>query len=109
MSTVSSQATTITASASETTIVTADPNNGNGLVELVITSTIAVANTFTLRDATGGTTRAIFDYPAGAAVATVPFVVKFNPPLMQTKNSNWTIQATSATAASHILAVFAPQ
>lgn len=104
-----SQATTISASTAETTIVTADPNFPNMLMQLVITSTDAAASTLTLRDGTAGTTRAIYDYPNAAAAPGAPLVVSFNPPLLQASNANWTLQASVNAGAYHVMAVYAPQ
>lgn len=102
-----SQATTIASGTTETTIVTADPNFRRNLVGLVITTINAVAATLTLRDGTGGTTRAILDYPNAASAPSVPFNVTFDPPLQQTlQNNNWTLQASAAAGAIHIVASF---
>lgn len=106
MAIAKSQSTTISASTSETTIVTADPNFANQLIGLVITSTDAAASTLTLRDATGGTTRAIFDYPNAALAPGAPLVVTFPAPLMQASNANWTIQASVNAGAYHVLAIY---
>lgn len=108
MPTPTSQATTISASTAETTIVTANATQPNQLEQLVITTASATASTLTLRDGTGGTTRAIFDYPNAALAPSVPFVVVFNPPLNQAVNSNWTLQSSAANT-YHIMAVYAPQ
>jgi hypothetical protein len=104
-----SQATTLAAS-SETTIVTADPNFRNCLTQLVITTAGAAAATLTLRDATAGTIRAIFDYPNAAVAPSSPLVINFDPPLAPTalNNQAWTIQ-NSVTTATHITASFVSQ
>lgn len=104
--TANSQATTIASGTAETTIVTADPNFANALIGLVITTPNAAAATLTLRDVTAGVARAIFDYPNAASAPSVPFVVMFDPPLSSTKNQAWTIQASAAAAAVHVLALF---
>jgi hypothetical protein len=76
-----SQQTTIAASTAETTIVAADPNFRTLLTGLIITTLQAVAGTLTLRDATGGSIRAVFDYPNATAAPGAPLVLSFNPPL----------------------------
>lgn len=102
-----SQATTITASTAETTIITADPLCSNQLLELVVTTPSVTVSTLTLRDSTGGTTDAIFDYPNASSIPGSPLTVVFNPPLTQTKNTAWTLQSSAANT-YHILAVYAP-
>jgi hypothetical protein len=106
---VAVQQVTITASAAETTIITAGGGGVfNDLIGLVITTTIAVANTITIRDATAGTTRAILDYPGAAVVPGVPAVLTFPVPVPQAvAANNWTAQCSSATGATHITALFA--
>jgi hypothetical protein len=106
MSIAKSQATTISASTSETTIVTADPNFANQLIGLVITSTDAAASTLTLRDGTAGTTRAIFDYPNAASAPGAPLSVTFPQPLNQAANANWTLQASVNAGAYHVMAIY---
>jgi len=105
----SSQSTTITASTAETTIVTAGGAGVfNDLTGLIITCTgdTAIA-TLTLRDATGGTAKAIFDYPNAAAAPNTPLIVDFTPPLSQAAaNGNWTLQASVNAGTIHVLAQF---
>lgn len=102
-----SQQTTIASGTGETTIVTADPNFRRNLAQLIITTANSAAATLTLRDATAGTTRAIFDYPNAASAPANPLVVSFQPPLQQTAfNNNWTLQASAAVGAIHITASF---
>jgi hypothetical protein len=102
-----SQQTTIGASTAETTIVTADPATRNLLVGLQITTLNGAVATLTLRDATGGATRAIYDYPNAASVPTTPLVVEFDPPLDQTAiNQNWTIQASASATGYKVNAFF---
>lgn len=103
-----SQATTIASGTAETTIVTADPNVGNALLGLVITTANAAAATLTLREGTAGAVRAIFDYPNAASAPSIPLIVNFNPPISQLKNNNWTLQASAAAGAIHITALYAP-
>lgn len=102
-----SQQTTIASGTGETTIVTADPNFRRNLAQLIITTANAAAATLTLRDSTGGTTRAIFDYPNAASAPGAPLVISFQPVLQQTAfNNNWTLQASAAAGAVHITASF---
>ncbi len=103
-----SQTTTITASTSETTIVTATSGVFNDLTGLVITCTgDTVIGTLTLRDTTGGAAKAIFDFPPTAANPIAPVVIDFTPPLSQTAvNTNWTIQASANAGTIHVLAQF---
>lgn len=104
-----SQATTISASTSEVTIITADAGAANQLQELVITTNNAAASVLTLRDGTAGTTRELIDYPNAAVAPGAPFVLVFNPPLNQAVNANWTLQASVNAGAYHVMAVYAPQ
>jgi hypothetical protein len=101
--------TTLTTSAAETTIVTADPNTENLLTALLITCiTAAAIGTLTVRDATGAAVaKIVFDYPATVAVPTVPVYLTFDPPLKQdTKNTAWTIQSSSASNSFKVTAFF---
>lgn len=100
---VGHQTTTIASSTSETTIVTAA---GSGvfadLVNLTITNATATACTATLKDATSGTTRAIYALAASGGVA-----IAFQVPLPQTTaNNNWTITLSSGAVTVYIHAVF---
>lgn len=102
-----SQQTTIGASTAETTIVTADANFRNMLCGLVITTQNAAVSTLTLRDSTGGTTRAIFDYPNAASAPGAPMVIMFDPPLMpQQPNTAWTIQASASATGYKVNAIY---
>lgn len=103
-----SQATTLTTSAAETTIVTADPNTENLLTGLVITCLTAGAiGTLTVRDVAAGVARLVIDFPATAAVPLYPITLNFNPPLKQaTKNTAWTIQSSSASNSFKVNATF---
>lgn len=105
--TETSQQTTIGASTSETTIVTADPNFRRNLCGLIITTLNGAVSTLTLRDSTGGLTKAIFDYPNAAVIPASPLVVNFDPPLQQdTKNTAWTIQASASATGFKVTALF---
>ncbi len=104
---VAVQSTTISASAAETTIVSAV---GAGvfadLTGLVITNSGTAVCTWTLKDSTAGTTRGIFDMSATQGAN--PLVLTFNPPLPQaTANNNWTLTCSTATSTgAHIMAVY---
>jgi hypothetical protein len=103
-----SQQTTISASTAETTIVAADPNFRNLLTGLVITTPNIQAGTLTLRDATGGATRLVVDYPNAAAAPGAPLVLSFNPPLQPSANNNtaWTLQASLNASSYKVVAAF---
>jgi hypothetical protein len=98
------QKTTITSSASETTIVSATQNQVNDLYGLVIANTSASAATVTIKDSTGGTTRFILAVPAGE---TRGFMVGLDGAIPQYagKNNNWTATCTSV-ASIEITALF---
>lgn len=97
------QSTTITASTSETTIVTAAASTFHDLTSLTITNSSATATLATLKDSTAGTTRAIYSIAANGGI-TIPF----NPPLPQaTVNTNWTITSSASVSSLYISAVFA--
>lgn len=103
---VAIQTTTIAASSAETTIVSAA---GAGvfadLAFLAITmGTTPTACTATLKDATGGTTRGVFDLPATTGQGVVlPFPI---PIPQASANSNWTLTLSSASPTVHINAVY---
>ena len=79
----------------------------NDLASLVITTVNAAASTLTVRDATGGTTRMILNYPNAASAPGTPMVVQFNPPIPQAAAANnWTIQASASATGFNITAVF---
>lgn len=87
------QKTTITSSAAETTIVTANASYALDIYRLLIANTSASQATVTLKDSTGGTTRAILAVPAGQ---TVGFSGDLDSTMTQaTKNNNWTATCTS--------------
>lgn len=87
------QKTTITSSAAETTIVTADAAFKLDIFRLVITNTSASAATVTIKDSTSGTTRFIFAVPAGQ---TTGFSGPIEAAAIQAAvNSNWTATCTS--------------
>jgi hypothetical protein len=87
------QKTTITSSASETTIVTADATYKLDIYRLTIANTSATAATVTIKDSTSGTTRAIYAVPAGQ---TVGFSAPCDSGMIQNAaNNNWTATCTS--------------
>lgn len=96
------------ASVSETTIITAGGAGVfNDLSQLIITTAGAAAQTITIKDATAGTTRMVFNYPNAALAPGAPLIVNFNPPVPQaTANANWTTTNSVATA-TNITCVFA--
>lgn len=108
LSKMSVQATTISASTAETTIVPAGPaGTNNTLSRLIITTANVVAATLTLRDSTGGTIRAVFDYPNAAVAPGAPLNVPFDPPLKQAAPANnWTLTASVNAASYHVTAVY---
>jgi len=107
------QTTTIAASAAETTFVTAGAAGVfNDLIGFIISTTIVVAQTITIRDATAGTIRMVFNYPSVAVTAVgaaaAPLVVNFGIPVPQAvAANNWTVQLSSNTGSTNITALFA--
>lgn len=90
------------AATAETTLIAA---GGAGVFhdisQLIITTAGAAAQTITIKDATAGTTRAVFNYP-NAATAPQPLVITFNPPIPQAAaNANWTVTQSAATACNY--------
>ena len=101
------QQTAISASTSETTIVTADAATRNQLCGLIITTANAAAATLTLRDGSAGTIAGVFNYPNAASAPAAPFVVTFDPPLDPiATNSNWTLQASANASAFYVTAIY---
>lgn len=98
-----SQNTTITSSTAETTIVTAGGAGVfNDIVKLVFTNSSATASTVTLKDSTGGTTRAVWRVLANSALD-IPFFV----PLAQgSANANWTLTCGTSVASIIVMAQF---
>jgi hypothetical protein len=93
------QSTTITASASETTIVTAIASTFNDLFGLILTNSSATPTNVTIKDSTGGTTRAVIYVPAGD---TRGFMLGAGEALPQsTVNTAWT-----ATSSASITSLF---
>lgn len=102
------QTTVISASTSETTIITAGGANVfNDLSCLVITSTDAAAAVITIKDATGGTTRITLNYPDAALAPAAPCVLPFPIPIPQAvANNNWTATVSANAGSVSITAVF---
>ncbi len=97
------QQTTITSSTAETTIVTADATYFLDLYGLVITNTSATASKVTLKDATAGTTRFVFQVPA---LETRGFMLPVDSAHKQaTANNNWTATCGTSVAGIEITAL----
>lgn len=99
------QKTTITSSTTETTIVTA---GGAGvfldLYGLILTNTSATATKVTIKDATAGTTRAIFQVPAGE---TRGYMLPAGDGIPQaTANNNWTATCGTSVASLEVTALY---
>jgi hypothetical protein len=99
------QTTTLTATTTETTIVTAGAAAVfRDIYLLTITNTSAVDTTATLREATAGSTVAVYQVPAGA---TVGFSLTDSSALTQTTGANnWTIQLGTSVSSVFILAAY---
>lgn len=105
---VAVQTTNIAASTAETTIITA---GGGGVFNdiscLIISTTDAAAATITIKDATGGTTRMVIDYPNAAVAPGVPAVIPFPVPLPQAvAANNWTATVSVNAGSVKITAVY---
>lgn len=98
------QHTTITASTSETTIVTAVASTFNDLYGLIIANSSATATEVTIKDATGGTTRATIAVPANASAG---FMLDPGGAIPQaTVNNNWTATAADSVTSLFITALY---
>jgi hypothetical protein len=99
---VSHQQTNV-AAATETTIVSAGAAGVfNDLVQLIITTAGAAAQTITIKDATTGTTRFVLNYPNAAVAPGTPLILMFDPPIPQAvAASNWTVTQSLATACNY--------
>lgn len=87
------QDTTITSSASETTIVTADATYKLDIYGLIVANKSATPAQVTIKDDTGGTTRAVLYVPAGD---TRGFMLPVDSAVPQAAaNKNWTATCTS--------------
>lgn len=102
---VGTQTTTISASTTETTIVTAAANTFNDLVMLIVSNTSASTNTrVDFRDDTGGSV--LFSLQVNGGQPPVGFALPV--PIPQTAvNKNWTAQCSASTTDIRIYAVFA--
>lgn len=97
------QTTNIVNSVAETTVVTAGGANVfNDLSCLNITNRTATAVNVTLKDATAGTTRAIYDLAASGGIV-IPFPV---PMPQAAANANWTVTLSVNTVTVDINVVF---
>lgn len=86
------------ASASETTLIAAGAANVfNDITTFCVSTAGTAAGTITVKDATAGTTRAIFNYPdAALAPAGAPFCLPLMRPWTQTSTAaNWTVTNSS--------------
>lgn len=98
------QTTTITASTSETTIVTAVASTFLDIYGLVLANSGATATTVQLRDSTAGTVLGTFYVPAGD---TRGFMLPESAALAQTTvNNNWTAQCGSSTSSMIVTALY---
>lgn len=98
------QATTISSSTSETTIVTADATYKLDLYCLILSNTSATATKVTLKDSTTGTTRGIFYVPAGDMRG---FAVSPSGAHKQAaSNNNWTATCGTSVATLEVTALF---
>jgi hypothetical protein len=97
------QTTTISASTSETTIVTAAASTFNDLVALVISNTSATAARVDIRDTTAGSVLFSLYIPAGDMRG---FSLSgFSIP-QTTVNTNWTAQSSASVTDLRVLAIF---
>lgn len=99
---VGTQTTTIAASTSETTIVTAAASVFNDLTALVVSNTSATAVRVDFRDTTAGSVLFSIYVPAGDTRG-----VAFNRPVPQTSvNTNWTATSSASVTDLRIYAVW---
>lgn len=102
---VGTQTTTISASTSETTIVTAAASVFNDLVMLVVSNTSASTNTrIDFRDTTGGSV--LFSLQSLGGQPPVGFALPVPIP-QSAVNTNWTAQCATSTTDVRIYAVYA--
>lgn len=98
------QQTSISASTSETTIVTAVASTFLDLYGLVLANTGATTTKVSIRDDTAGTVRMIFEVPT---LETRGFMLPVDSAVTQTAvNKNWTAQCASSTTALEVTALF---
>jgi hypothetical protein len=99
----SKQTTTISASTSETTIVTAAASTFNDLVALIISNTSATAARVDIRDTTAGTILFSLYVPAGDMRG---FSLPGVSIPQTTVNTNWTAQSSASVTDLRVFAVF---
>lgn len=98
------QQTSISASTSETTIVTAVASTFLDLYGLILANTGATTTKVSIRDDTAGTVRMIFEVPT---LETRGFMLPVDSAVTQTAvNKNWTAQCASSTTALEVTALF---
>ena len=98
------QDTTITASTAETTIVTQTTSIFNDLYGLILANSSATATNVTIKDSTGGTTRAVIYVPAGD---TRGFMLPAGSGIPQaTVNTNWTATSSASITSLFVTALF---
>lgn len=98
------QQTQLSASTTETTIVTAVASEFHDLYGLILANTGASATKVSIRDDTAGTVRAVIQVPAGE---TRGFMLPADAGLPQTAvNKNWTAQCGTSTTALEVTAMF---
>jgi len=99
---IGTQTTTISASTSETTIVTAAASVYNDLIMLVVSNTSATAARVDFRDTTAGSVLFSLYVPAGDTRGFAPGVA-----IPQTSvNTNWTAQSSASVTDLRVYAVF---
>jgi hypothetical protein len=99
---MSRQATTLTSTTAETTIVTGTASVFHDLANLVITNSSATATVVTIRDATATSPVMVVAIAANGGA-----VIPFNCPLKQTVvNNNWTAQCSVSVASIEVFAQF---
>jgi hypothetical protein len=86
---------TLASTSAETTIIPAVASEFHDITNLYICNASSSAQTLTLRDASAGTIRGVYDFNSTFAN---PININFVPPLAQsTSNANWTIQSVTNT------------
>lgn len=99
---VGSQTTTISASTSETTVVTAAGSIFNDLTAIIISNTSATAARVDFRDTTAGSVLFSFYVPAGDTRGAT-----YSRPLPQTSvNTNWTAQSSASITDLRVYCVY---
>lgn len=103
---IGTQTTTISASTSETTIVTAAASVFNDLMMLIVSNTSAATNTrIDFRDTTGGTV--LFSLQSNGGQPPIGFSLGGASIPQTTVNTNWTAQCATSTTDIRVYAVFA--